>query len=791
MKLHSPNPSFRLLTLMAALVATAVSATAALVTVQAESGTLGSGWTTGVDGTNTYITVTATGAGNNPGSAARVASYTVTFPEAGTYKLYARVWVGSGAANDDSFFYANGFGSKSATADADWILENNLSTCGFTAPTDVVSGNGSAGSQVWKWVCLSDFNGGETPISFTVPAGNLTQTFQIGGREDGLSIDKMAFGISGSTFTVANLDAGSGGSAPPDAGSCIVNWTDVHQHIDGFGASSAWRASWTAAQADMFFTTNTGTAQASDGSSFSFVGIGLSLLRNHINPDGTTVETNLMIMAQARGARVWSTPWSPPAAMKSNTNVNNGGTLLTGSYQAYANQLANYVLNMKNTYGVNLYAISVQNEPDQTTAYESCIFSGQQLHDFIPYLYNALSNNGVASTRIVIPESYHWSFTLDTETMNDANTASKVSVLAGHSYGTEASAIDNHGKAAWQTEDSFLSGADDHSIVDGLVWAVQIHKFMTIAEANAWHYWWLITGNQNPNEGLCDVNWVPAKRFYTMGNFSRFVRPDYFRITVNNSAETSISAYKDSGSSNFAVVAINTNASAQTKTFYLTNFPNVTVVTPWITSAGLSLAVQPSVGVTNQIFSYTLPASSVVTFAGNANSAPPANTPPTLVPVSDRVINPGATLAITNMASDADIPSQTLTFSLLAGPTNATVNSATGVLLWRPLLRQADSTNPVTVQVADAGTPVLTATNNFTVTVNPLTPSSLSVVGAPGGQITLSFNGLTGPDYEVLTSTNLVDWESVLTLYSPALPYTLMTNVTAEPMRVYRLRLGP
>jgi endo-1,4-beta-xylanase len=107
-------------------------------------------------------------------------------------------------------FYANGFGTKSPTADGDWITVNNLASGGYTASSDVVSGVGSAGYSVWKWVNLSQFtNGiGETPITFTVTAGNLTQTFQIGGREDGFQMDKFVFGTSSYTFTVADLDAG-------------------------------------------------------------------------------------------------------------------------------------------------------------------------------------------------------------------------------------------------------------------------------------------------------------------------------------------------------------------------------------------------------------------------------------------------------------------------------------------------------------------------------------------------------------------------------------------------------
>lgn len=191
-------------------------AVGAPVPFQAESGTLGSDFIIN-PGPPTYITITTDGAGDYPGSAARVATYSVTFPAAGTYKLYGRIRVGSGGAVDDSFFYGNGFGVKSVTNGADWIRCNNTDVVGFTNASDVVSGTGSAGTTVWKWINLSDTTGttGETPISFTVTAGNLTQTFQIGARENGFDMDKFAFGDSGTSFTVADLDAAVLGSIDP------------------------------------------------------------------------------------------------------------------------------------------------------------------------------------------------------------------------------------------------------------------------------------------------------------------------------------------------------------------------------------------------------------------------------------------------------------------------------------------------------------------------------------------------------------------------------------------------
>ncbi|TGE23898.1 T9SS type A sorting domain-containing protein [Hymenobacter aquaticus] len=196
---------------------TAAQAQNAPVVQQAETGTLGTDWTSPIQAGVQYISVvpTATIAAQNPGTAARVATYSVTFPGPGTYDLYARVRVGSAGANDDSFYYGNGFGLKSPTNDNDWITINQVAGVGYTTGSQVVDGAGSAQSNVWKWVNMSKIGGAETPISFTVTAGNLTQIFQLGAREDGFDIDKVVFGQTGLYFTVTNLDNGQQGSVNP------------------------------------------------------------------------------------------------------------------------------------------------------------------------------------------------------------------------------------------------------------------------------------------------------------------------------------------------------------------------------------------------------------------------------------------------------------------------------------------------------------------------------------------------------------------------------------------------
>jgi len=160
--------------------------------------------------------------------------------------------------------------------------------------------------------------------------------------------------------------------------------------------------------------------------------------------------------------------------------------------------------------------------------------------------------------------------------------------------------------------------------------------------------------------------------------------------------------------------------------------------------------------------------------------------------VPDQIINAGKMIVITNSATDAEAPPQTLTFSLLSGPTNAQLVASNGVFTWRPLVSQAGTINPISIQVEDNGSPILRATNSFIVTVNALTSSSLNAIDVLGGHVSLTLTGPVGPDYTLWTSSNLVDWEALLTTNSPELPVTLVdTNAPTGPARFYRLQLGP
>src|SRR5205823_2395408 len=100
------------------------------------------------------------------------------------------------------------------------------------------------------------------------------------------------------------------------------------------------------------------------------------------------------------------------------------------------------------------------------------------------------------------------------------------------------------------------------------------------------------------------------------------------------------------------------------------------------------------------------------------------NTPPSLPAQPDRTIYGLTTVLVTNTATDADIPVNTLNYVLLEAPTNAVIDS-NGVISWTPVAEQVPGTNVITTVVTDdnpwaINQQHLSATNSFNVIVNPV-----------------------------------------------------------------------
>ncbi len=458
-------------------------------------------------------------------------------------------------------------------------------------------------------------NGNDASVTSSKDAGtDGSKGSPDGGRDGGSSSSGGGADASASdsATTAVNSDGGpfdagkTPGTAPASA--VVVDPTTYHQRIAGFGASSAWEQGYQNASdpTDLFSTTS---------------GAGLSLFRVRIQPApaGTTsnAEIQMALKAQALGAAIWATPWTPPAADKSNDNIVEG-TLTNPS--AWAATLASYVGTMKAA-GINLYAVSANNEPDANVTYESCVYTGATMATFVgSSMGPSLAPTGV---KVMAPETQNWFGFATFEPAFEANAAAwaATQIVATHEYGGNPAAyphIQAAGKEFWETE-WFAQGAEDATMTNGLVIANEIYQALTVASMSAWHYWWFYPASAD-NGALWDMTtktW--AKRMWILGNFSRWARPGYFRVNVAGSAppaNVSVIGFQNPADGTLSIVVIN-GGGATTVPIFVKGPSWPASVVPWITSSGDNLAIGPAITLDAGSFSAPVAAQSVTTFVGS------------------------------------------------------------------------------------------------------------------------------------------------------------------------------
>ncbi|SFW60750.1 O-Glycosyl hydrolase [Sinomicrobium oceani] len=161
--------------------------------------------------------------------------------------------------------------------------------------------------------------------------------------------------------------------------------------------------------------------------------------------------------------------------------------------------------------------------------------------------------------------------------------------ISGHSYFTTSPAstlVKQREKLAgelqkypglkyWMSEYCILGNNDgdikghgrDLGMPPALYMARVIHHDLVIANASAWH-WWLAISPYDYKDGLIyvdknktDGNIYPGKMLWTLGNYSRFIRPGYKRVHVETGQDHEgllVSAYRDPKSGKCVVVMVNT-----------------------------------------------------------------------------------------------------------------------------------------------------------------------------------------------------------------------------------------
>jgi glucuronoarabinoxylan endo-1,4-beta-xylanase len=414
-----------------------------------------------------------------------------------------------------------------------------------------------------------------------------------------LFLSTIAFHVSASVITIAKSDTIIIDTTSKK-GASIINLSAIKQKIRGFGGVNAWKGK----LSDVDMNTLYGNANADQ--------YGFSIYRVRIAPFGDTswaTELSNAKKAIARGAIVMATPWSPPAAMKTNNNVI-GGSIKASSYADYAAYLKHFAEYMKDN-GAKLYAISIQNEPDVHVKYESCDWSAAQMRDFLSGYGSAIGN-----TPIIAYESFNFNSRKMDTILDDKKAAKYVNIIGGHVYGksNDHTGIGyyargfNEGKEVWMTE-HLVNNTDWKGALNT---AKEMHDCMTVGNYSA-YLWWFLKRFYGPIGEKGET----TKRGYVMAQFSKYIRPGYNRVdaSANPTTYVYISAYKGDGK--VVIVAVNLGATDVGQQFNLSGGKVPSSFTPHITSENKNNSTEGNVKVADKGFTYSLPAKSVVTFVSN------------------------------------------------------------------------------------------------------------------------------------------------------------------------------
>jgi Putative Ig domain len=217
------------------------------------------------------------------------------------------------------------------------------------------------------------------------------------------------------------------------------------------------------------------------------------------------------------------------------------------------------------------------------------------------------------------------------------------------------------------------------------------------------------------------------------------------------------------------------------------NVPNngaSSVLLPLLTSSTARIKVQAA----GNIFFAVSPAN--FTIAPPAN---PSNYPPVLAAIANHTVHAGCLLAVTNSATDPDVPAHSLTFSLDPGaPTGVTINPANGLVSWATTAACANTTNTLTVRVTQASAPRLSDAKSFTVIV--AAPPVVQPARVANGIAQLAWNSVPGQRYRLQYKATLAaaNWTDLLPdITATASTASATDAVGSAPQRFYRILVLP
>ncbi|EFM10078.1 Glucosylceramidase [Paenibacillus curdlanolyticus YK9] len=251
----------------------------------------------------------------------------------------------------------------------------------------------------------------------------------------------------------------------------------------------------------------------------------------------------------------YASPWSPPAWMKTNGEMNNGGFLKPEYREAWANYFIKYVEAVE-AEGVPVWGLTVQNEEKAVQVWDSCIFSAEETRDFVrDYLGPALEKAGRSDIRLMIwDHNKERLYDRAKVAFEDAAASKYIWGIGFHWYSGdhfESLQVVNKkypDKALIFTEGCHEGGVQLGSWKSGERYAHDIIGNLNNGMAG-WTDWNIVLDEQGgPNHvgNYCDAPIIAdtindsltfQSSYYYIGHFSKYIRPGAVRVAATKYSE--------------------------------------------------------------------------------------------------------------------------------------------------------------------------------------------------------------------------------------------------------------
>jgi glucosylceramidase len=270
-----------------------------------------------------------------------------------------------------------------------------------------------------------------------------------------------------------------------------------------------------------------------------------------------------------------SSPWSPPAWMKTNNEMNHGGKLKPEYFSAWAMYYAKYIKAM-DAEGIPIWGVTVQNEPEATQVWDSCRYNAEEERDFVKnYLGPTLEQEGLQEKKIII-----WDHNRDvayeraTTILSDSEASKYIWGTGIHWYVSEE--FENLSKIHQEFPDKhliFTEGCIEGGVQLGAWHTGERYARNIIGDLNNWLEGWIdwnlvLNEKGGPNHvgNYCDAPIIVDTKtgeihynssYYYIGHFSKYIKPNAVRVGFELESETLMATAFRNVNGSLAVVIMN------------------------------------------------------------------------------------------------------------------------------------------------------------------------------------------------------------------------------------------